>query len=305
VVGLLRRSPHVAIAWAEVDDDIDDRGRQGVRLNVERWVANPADEFDINTEQDTGTVFVTDCSGAGPHYLAGGRYLLFFDDRMVPDFEGGYQVAGGGLTPNSTWGAPRDLEGLSEAEATQRIDTAARFVRGEGANYTGRGPAEQLLHLALPDGIATGNPEPRLHRLAGVSRQVFIGTVVGGSVDEGWDGVPATRVRLRVDQWVIPRNDGMPVEVEVLQYGARTGRWVVEAETEPLMSPGDQFLVFYGRHIVFGDDILEVPGFARYLIQGGRLHAVHPDWLQFPAVGDLVGLTVDEAITKVRAARGE
>jgi hypothetical protein len=144
-----------------------------------------------------------DWSGSGLKFAQAGRYLLVLDDRLAPDFEGGYAVVGDRLTPNSTWGAPADLAGLSEAAATARIQAAARFVGGAAVTHHGRGPAEYVLQLPLPD-ESRRNGE-RLHRLVYSSQSSFVGTVVTTAPGIGWDGTAATRVQFMVDRWLFDR----------------------------------------------------------------------------------------------------
>lgn len=298
VIGLLRRSPRVALV-SEVNLGEPSGDEQSVSLHVERWIAGGADRETIETQQSTIYGVQSNCGGSGLRFKEGGRYVVFMSDDFYPDFEGGYEVIPGGLVPNGTWSAPRDLVGISEFTAIQRIDAAARFIAGEGATYYGRGPSEQLLWLPLPDQVPADG-RPKLYTLPKGARWIFVGTVVDSSVDEGYQGVPVTRLTLQVESELKDRTSDLPELVRLEQYGAMVGRWRLEAESEPIMQRGERYLVFCRWCAAEGGETFEQYGDSRFRVVGERVQAVTPDWLAVAAVDDLDGLTVDEAAAKIR-----
>jgi len=295
IIGLMRRAPHVAVVKAGPIGPQDGYGWEAVRLDVEKWIANPVDRFTVHTRQDTGNVIVSSCSGASPYFEPGLRHVVFFDESLEPGFEGVYEISTTGLRGDGLFGAPRDLVGLPEFAASQRIDAAGRFLRGEGMTYYGRGPAEELLWFPISN-HARDDGRPRLGGLVGESPLVFVGTVLSTRLDEAHDGVPATRVTFRVDRMIRDRNNEQPGQLDVLQYGAIVGRWRIEAEGERIMQPGEQYLVFRWR-----GEAPETPGLRLYRVFDEHVYAVSQHWLSIEAAAELDGLPLDEVAARVEA----
>lgn len=294
-IGAMRRDPSAAIVRVESLGAFDENGWQDVTLALEQRIAGDALPATFTTRHFPEFSYVG-CASLGPKYAPGERHLLVGGNV--------YRIENGILSPNG-WATANDLPGLSEPAAVAYVRLIAAFLVSGTPND---GPPRAL---PLPDPYLRSDPRGlSLDRMVRSYRAVLLATVEKATPTEDDFGSPMTLVRMRIEERWLSSIDPEASSVEFLQYGARSSGWLVAPPSDPLVSAGERYLLFYGER-TGTEGPQETQGFALYRIVGDRVLPISTRWAHLgegpddvgaTIVHELAGLTLAEARAAVKAA---